>query len=114
MARIREFCENNENWAIYLPDDWTGADIEQLYRRHVDIPEPYTAYVGEIANDARTPRHILVEIKNRFADLPEVASGLALNPQTPLEFVEELTRHANDDVREHALQSLQRRKGPSL
>lgn len=111
--RIREFCENENNnwWTLYLPKDWTSADIEQLYLRHAAIPDPYEGVICEIAGDTRTPVHILVEIKARFAHLvPAVMSSLALNPQTPIEFVEELAQHADETVREHALQSLQRRK----
>lgn len=110
--RVKEFCENTRTWALSIPNEWTAANIESLYRRHAAVADPYVYVISEIADDSRTPIHVLVEIKDRFVHLIPVASALALNPNTPLEFVQELARHSDEAVRAHAKQALHRRKAP--
>ena len=101
-ARIREFCESQENWTLYIPDDWSAADVEALYQRQLTVEDPYLGVLSEIAADARASAETLTDIWKRFGEETEVASALATNPATPPSLREILAGYPEAVVRHHA------------
>jgi len=100
--KIREFCENNVNWCLALPQEWSGADIEALYKRQLTVAQPYVGVISEIAADLRVSAATLMDIWRRFGSSVEVASALATNPAIPVALRQILLSHHEDVVREHA------------
>ena len=103
--RIRDFCENEDNWTLLLESGMTSADIEALYRRQLTISAPYEGLIGEIAGDPRTPRWVLEDIATRFSGSIEVLGSLAANRAAPEAVLDRLQQHEHDVVREHAEQT---------
>ena len=101
-ARIREFCESQDDWALHIPDDWSAADVEALYQRHLTVEDPYPGVISEIAADARASAETLIDLWKRFGEETEVASALATNPATPPSLREILAEHPEEVVRQHA------------
>ena len=103
--RIKDFCENNDNWVLLLEPGMTTADVETLYRKQVTISAPYEGLIAEIASDPRTPRWVLEDIGSRFEASIEVMGALATNPAAPEAVLERLQQHQHPIVREHAEQT---------
>lgn len=107
--KIKEFCENNDDWLLMLDSGLTPADIEALYRRQLTVPAPYEGVIGEIAEDPRTPQWVLEDIVTRFAGSIEVMASLATNFTAPETLLKRLQQHDDPDVRLHAELSLRPR-----
>jgi hypothetical protein len=108
---IREFCESNDNWMLYIPETWTASEVEALYRRQLGVEQPYVGVISEIAADARASAETLTDIWTRFGEAVEVASALATNPATPTSLRKRLADHPEEVVREHAKAKIQRLPG---
>src|SRR5436190_232328 len=81
--RIKEFCENNDDWVLMLDSGLTPADIDALYRRQLTVSAPYEGVISEIAADIRTPQWVLEDIMARFASSVSVMTSLATNFTAP-------------------------------
>ncbi|HEU4892313.1 MAG TPA: hypothetical protein VFT47_12235 [Vicinamibacterales bacterium] len=101
--RIKEFCENNGNWVLFLDSRLTPADIEALYRRQLTVPEPHAGLIGEIGGDQRTPVWVLEDIVGRFRWSVEVLSSIATNPASPRPVLEQLRQHEHSVIVEDTL-----------
>ena len=104
--RIRDFCENNDDWTVMLDPGMTPADLEALYLRQLTVSTPYEGVIGEIAGDPRTPRSVLEDVATRFAGSIDVMGSLAINPATPEAVLDRLLQHEHEIVREHAEKTL--------
>jgi hypothetical protein len=102
--RIKQFCENTDNWTLMLDPAMTPSDVEALYRRQLTVAEPYAGLIGEIAADRRTPLWVLKDIATRFSE-DEILGGLATNPAVPDAILARLEQHEHPHVREHAEQT---------
>jgi hypothetical protein len=109
--RIREFCESQDNWMLYIPEDWSASDVEALYQRQLTVDRPYLGVISEIAADARASVETLSDIWSRFGEATAVASALAVNPATPRSLRKRLADHPEEVVRQHAMAKIHRMPG---
>ena len=108
--KIKEFCENNDNWILQLSPQMTPDGVSALYRRQLTVPAPYEGLIAEIAGDERTPQWVIENVCTRFASSVEVMASLATNPAVSEETLHRLLSHEHPSVREHAEQTLRRRQ----
>lgn len=77
--KIREFCEQEDNWVLELNEPMLPAELEALYRRQLTTETPYQGLVAELASHTNTPLGVLKDCVARFWASPEVMVGLALS-----------------------------------
>lgn len=97
--RIQAFCNNCDNWVLFLDEDLSSETIKNLYNRHINSEHCSDLILSEIAEHGSTPVDILESLSKSQSE--RVLIALATNPRISKQIIDRLKKTEISTVIEH-------------